>query len=349
MLISSLNFSTSPATSNIKRDSATISWSTSDSVTSILRYGISENYTDSVILNTADTAFSVNLSGLLAETEYHYQVKIRKADGSDSTTSADATFTTLDAFKFSTSPAINNLTDSSITYSFITNSTASGRIIYGESPSFTDTLNLLSGTNVDELITGLSESTDYTIKSEMIEDGTGDLLNSDTLNFTTAASFRFLNDPIVTTIKRDSVELYFSSSDSATATVFWGLTNSYTDSITINNVDTSFSVWLTGLTEQTSYISQTRINQSNGAGIILSNELNFATADSFAFSLDPNIINLTDTSASVSLETNTNSSAKLYFGTTKTFTDTIESLSFDTSHQIDIVTFKSKNVVFLSS
>jgi hypothetical protein len=82
---------------------ATITWTTNEAADSQVSYGESSTYTASSTLDTSlVTSHSVALSGLTANTTYHYQVS--SVDASDNTaTSSDTTFTT-------TSGTVNTVT-----------------------------------------------------------------------------------------------------------------------------------------------------------------------------------------------------------------------------------------------
>jgi hypothetical protein len=80
--------------SGITANGASISWSTNEPSNTQVEYGATTAYGSSTTLNTAMvTAHSASLSGLSANTLYHYRVKSRDAAG-NLATSADFTFTT---------------------------------------------------------------------------------------------------------------------------------------------------------------------------------------------------------------------------------------------------------------
>jgi hypothetical protein len=82
------------ASSNITSSGATITWSTNEAADSLVEYGLSTGYGSSSPLNTGLVmAHSVTLSGLSANTTYHYRVKSKDAAG-NLVVSGDYTFTT---------------------------------------------------------------------------------------------------------------------------------------------------------------------------------------------------------------------------------------------------------------
>jgi hypothetical protein len=75
--------------------SATITWTTNESATSQVEYGTTSDYGSSSALHSSlMTTHTVTLTGLTAETTYHYRVKSKDACGNEAS-SNDNTFTTV--------------------------------------------------------------------------------------------------------------------------------------------------------------------------------------------------------------------------------------------------------------
>jgi hypothetical protein len=91
---------TSPALSgitpsNVTASSATISWTSSEAADTQVDYGKTTAYgSKSPLVSTLSTSHSVNLTGLTANTTYHYRVRSRDANG-NLNVSGDFAFTTL--------------------------------------------------------------------------------------------------------------------------------------------------------------------------------------------------------------------------------------------------------------
>jgi hypothetical protein len=78
----------------ITQTSATVTWSTDERATSLVEYGTTANYGMSSVLDTnLVTSHSVALTGLTADTRYHFRVKSSDSSGNWAT-SGDATFDT---------------------------------------------------------------------------------------------------------------------------------------------------------------------------------------------------------------------------------------------------------------
>ncbi|TAH34067.1 hypothetical protein EYC59_03660 [Candidatus Saccharibacteria bacterium] len=94
------------ASSSITQTSATVTWTTNEAADSQVKYGATTSYGSTTTLDsTKVTSHSVSLSGLTAGTLYHYQVVSKDAAG-NSTSSADATFTTSAPAGDTTAPTV---------------------------------------------------------------------------------------------------------------------------------------------------------------------------------------------------------------------------------------------------
>ncbi|PJC22075.1 hypothetical protein CO059_02920 [candidate division WWE3 bacterium CG_4_9_14_0_2_um_filter_48_10] len=79
---------------NISQTGATTTWNTDEPATSQVEYGTTTAYGNSTAINSSLVTFhSVGLSGLTADTTYHYRVKSKDANN-NLATSGDKTFTT---------------------------------------------------------------------------------------------------------------------------------------------------------------------------------------------------------------------------------------------------------------
>lgn len=85
------------AVSSITSSSAVISWTTNESATSRVNYGLTSSYSSQTVLDSnLTTNHSQTISGLTANTLYHFQALSSDATG-NSAASSDSTFTTLSA------------------------------------------------------------------------------------------------------------------------------------------------------------------------------------------------------------------------------------------------------------
>jgi hypothetical protein len=95
------------SSSAVTSSSATINWTTNEPSDSQVEYGLNSNYGNSTTLNaTRVTSHSQVISGLAANTQYHFRVRSRDAAG-NLAVSADSTFTTAPAPPAGTAVKIN--------------------------------------------------------------------------------------------------------------------------------------------------------------------------------------------------------------------------------------------------
>jgi hypothetical protein len=157
------------STSGITHIGATVNWTTDELASTEVRYGLTTAYGTNIVDAALSLSHSKVISGLTANTLYHYIV-ISKDANNNTTTSTDQTFTTLIAPDV-TAPiisavGISGITNSSVTIGWLTNETTSSKIFY----STTTPVNKATATVVSDasLITnhslslpGLTSNTHY--------------------------------------------------------------------------------------------------------------------------------------------------------------------------------------------
>jgi len=89
---SNLSFSSAPKEENIQANSVTISFKTSGLVQTVIKYGMTSAYSDSIVVTQPDTVHAIELTPLNSATVYHYQVGARDESGTNFT--GDAIFST---------------------------------------------------------------------------------------------------------------------------------------------------------------------------------------------------------------------------------------------------------------
>ncbi|HSA83944.1 MAG TPA: fibronectin type III domain-containing protein [Patescibacteria group bacterium] len=92
------------STSSLSSSSITISWTTNLASTGVLDYGTTTSYGSSVSSSTSSTSHSVTLTGLSADTTFHY--RITASSGGNDLQSSDYTFTTAELGSTSSSETI---------------------------------------------------------------------------------------------------------------------------------------------------------------------------------------------------------------------------------------------------
>ncbi len=198
---------TAPAISGItvvyNDKTAVISWTTSESATSQVEYGITDAYGSGTALDSLLTAgHAVTLTSLTPATTYYYRVKSQ--DGlQNASSSAVQSFTTNDGVNAGTTtedaaaPTISNISalasDDTAVVSWATNKDATGQVEYGTTNSY-GTLSVLQSTGTkDHLIrlTALTTSATYHYRVKS-QDSIGNLAVSADQTFTTnAGKFKY--------------------------------------------------------------------------------------------------------------------------------------------------------------
>lgn len=187
---------TGPAFTNIASSTtsttATITWTTDELSNSQVQYGLTTSYGSSSTLSTTlTTAHNVGLSGLAANTLYHYRVLSSDAAGNLSM-STDRTFTT--APSDVTAPVLSAIqtgmtTASSVRITWTTNEAADTQVEYGPTTGYgtLSTLDTALSTGHAVDVAGLAASTTYHYRVRS-RDAAGNLAVSTDQTFTTSAA-----------------------------------------------------------------------------------------------------------------------------------------------------------------
>ncbi|MBN1490956.1 MAG: family 10 glycosylhydrolase [Phycisphaerae bacterium] len=273
--------------SGVTNNAATITWTTNTEADSQVQYGLTTAYGSTTPLDPTEvTSHSVGLSGLSANTLYHYRVISSNAYGT--TTSGDYTFTT------SGPPAISNVQSGNITadgatITWTTNTAANSQVRYGLTAGYgsqtpVDPANV---TSHSVTLSGLSPNTLYHYQAVSVN-AYGSAQSADFV-FTTAGP------PIISNVLAASVggthaTITWTTSTPADSQVEYGLTIAYGSSSTLDPAAvTSHSIALSGLLPNTLY--HYRARSANAAGTAYSGDNTFTTtadvADIVIDNLDP--------------------------------------------------------------
>ena len=186
---------TGPAFTNIgaavTSTAATVAWTTNEPADSRVEYGLTTSYGSFSPLSSAlTTSHVVGLSGLTAETLYHFRVLSRDAAGNPSA-SADMTFTT--AAPDLTPPVVSHILTSLVTSSsarvgWTTDEIADTQVDYGLTTAYgsATALDTLLATGHAAELSGLSPATTYHFRVRS-RDESGNLTVSPNQTFTTLA------------------------------------------------------------------------------------------------------------------------------------------------------------------
>ena len=225
------------SSSNITSSSATITWTTNESATASVEYGLTTSY-GSTSLTTSGTSHTIAISNLSPSTLYNYRVKATDSAG-NLAVSADFTFTT-QAPPDLTPPVISNLlvsdlTSSSTTISFTTDEPADSQVEYGTTAAYgsLSTLNSSLVTSHSEILSDLASDTLYHYRVKF-KDAAGNLAVSADFTFTTQAppdlTPPVISNLLVSDLTSSSATISFTTDEPADSQVEYGTTAAYENS-----------------------------------------------------------------------------------------------------------------------
>ena len=266
------------AASAITTTGATITWTTDKTSDSQVDYGTTTAYGSSTTLNTAlVTSHSQAVTGLTANTLYHYRVK-SKDSGGNLTTSGDFTFTTLASGPVISAVAASAITTTGATITWTTDKTSDSQVDYGTTTAYgsSTTLNTALVTSHSQAVTGLTANTlyHYRVKSK---DSGGNLTTSGDFTFTTLGN---TTGPVISAVAASGITttgatITWTTDKTSDSQVDYGTTTAYGSSTTLNTaLVTSHSQALAGLTPNTLYHYRVKSKDSGG---------NLSTSTDFTF------------------------------------------------------------------
>lgn len=310
---------------------ATIVWTTDEPSTSQIEYGRDPFFGNFTALASAKvTNHQVIMTGLVADTRYHFRVKSTDAAG-NTATGLNLVFQT-NPLPDNTAPSFNNIKSQSITHnsaqiSWITNEASDSQIEYGVSTSYGTTTDVVSlkvndhNLNLSNLQSNMTYH--YRVKSR---DAAGNLGVSANYSFTTLAA-PDTTAPTISSVVSGNVTatgatITWTTNESSDSVVEYGESTSYGSTATDSTNVTSHNVSLTGLGSSKTY--NYRVKSKDAAG-------NIATSQNYTFQTPapadttaPNISggtagNITDTSAEISWTTNEASDSQVEYGATTSY------------------------------
>jgi hypothetical protein len=276
-------------TTGISSAGATVSWTTNEASDSQVEYGLTAAYgTLSAINSSLVTSHAQSLTGLAANSTYHFRVKSRDAAG-NLAMSPDFTFTTLPGNDFNP-PVIGGVTSTSVTNSsatitWTTNEASDSQVEYGISDSYGSitTRNLSMVTTHAVGLSGLTAEATYHYRV-LSRDAAGNTAVSVDFTFVTPAQ----NDtsiPVIigvtsSSITSNSARISWTTNEVADTQVEYGATIFYGSTTAANlSLVTSHAQILTGLNAKTVY--HYRVKSRDAAGnLAVSNDYIFTTTDS---------------------------------------------------------------------
>ncbi len=337
-LISSIASSTEVTT-------ATVTWNTNEAASSMIEYGTDESYGSATSSDSSETEHSFSLTGLNANTLYHFRVLSIDAAG-NTATSTDLTFTTLVApdtaapiissVSASTTDSIAQITWNSdeLSDSIVFFGTASG--IYTASSSMAS----LTASHTIALNELLASTTYYFIVAST--DASGNTATSSELSFVTS-SIPDTTAPVISAIASSTevttATISWTTNENANSTINYGLTADYGLATTTDIFETGHTIVLADLNPSTAYHYQVVSTDSSG-NVSTSSDLVFETAaapDATAPMISGIAASTTDSSATITWNTDELSDSTVVYGTVSgNYTASTTAASLVASHQIQL-------------
>jgi glucose/arabinose dehydrogenase len=331
---------------NLTSTTATITWTTDELSDTQIEYGLTTAYGQATTLDpTMTTTHAQGLSGLTANTLYHYRVKSKDA-ASNLATSADFTFTTAPP-PDTTPPVISSVTAGSITHltaviTWVTDEAATSQVEYGLTTAYgsSTTLTMALATTHSQTLMNLSPNTLYNYRV-LSRDAAGNLATSDNFTFTTGPP-PDTTPPVISAVTASNVgtttaTISWMTNEASDTQVEYGLTTAYGQSTTLDAaLTTTHTQSLSGLTPGTLYNYRVLSRDISG---------NLATSANFTFTTatppdtTPPVISqltsssVTDSAAVITWRTNEAATSQVEYGTTTAYgsTTTLNS-ALATSH-----------------
>jgi alpha-L-arabinofuranosidase len=220
------------ASTGVTNTSATITWTTDQATSSLVKYGTTTSYGSSSTLNSSlVTSHSVTLTGLTAGTTYDFVV-VSANSANTSATSANSTFTTTSTT--ATPPNVGyvvdyGITSSGATISWSTDVTATTQLAYGTTAALGTLSPLQSSLSTSHgvVLTGLASGTTYYFVAQSTGSN-GATGYSTTYSFTTmASSLPTISAIKVTPASGNTATISWTTSIPTTSYVQFGTTTSY--------------------------------------------------------------------------------------------------------------------------
>jgi len=323
------------AVSNVRctvgTSSATVTWTTSISGSTVVEYGPTSSYGHTKTSWSSGTSHSVTITGLSSATTYHFRVKsVSSSYSSDIGYSNDSTFVT---------PAITisdiayGVSGPSVVITWATSVTGSSIVEYGLTIGYgntvSDTRNVLSHSLT---ISGLASATTYHFMVSSVS-STNSSDTSYGVDATFSTSSITITSSQTTVLSSTSARIIWNTDFAGSTMIEYGRTTSYGTTTIICGNSTYHSITLSGLNYNTRYYYRvTSVSQSNSADSV-QHEGYFTTPVVTISNLATVTTNYT---ASITWATNIAATTVVEYGTTTSYGLTVTGDN-GASHSVSII------------
>ena len=299
---------------NITTTGATIIWSTNLSTDSLVEYGLNTSYGSSSSSAAYVLSHSINLSGLVPSTLYHFRVKSGNSTNGTAT-SGDYTFTTLSLAPpvISNVQAIN-ITETTAVITWNTDKNSNSLVEYGLNTGYGSSAassSLVTSHSVS--LSGLTKGTLYHFRVKSA-DASANQATSGDFTFTTLD----LTAPVISNIRVINItgtgaRILWDTDRAATSVVNYGLEPTYGSVMSDSNLVTAHQIDLSSLISQTVYHFQITSVGANGASASSADQV-FTTLDITPPVIsNVQVINITERKADVTWVTNEAASSRIFY------------------------------------
>jgi len=353
-------FMSGPFAVNISDNTATIIWGTDEASTSVVYYGLSATFTDSVVSADLTTAHSVALSGLTEGTAYFFSVASIDASGnrSLSETLEFTTKTIADVIPpiVIQGPIDQGITTDRATIVWYTDELSTSKVIYKPengltylTKEITDLVDFHSVT-----LTDLTSATtyEYTVTSVDAFDNT---FVSETFMFTTETEADetaplILAGPDAIAITDNFATIIWTTNEEGDSYVDYGTTTDYGSVAGSPTGVTEHSIQLTKLEAGTEYHFRVRTADAS-LNTVLSDDYTFTTeaaadTDGPVFVTQPYPSSVSENSATIEWEADEPNYAVVNFGLTSSLGGFIIDQNFDIKHCITLSNLESDTTYY---
>ena len=244
---------------------ATITWDTDEPATTRVDFGETTTYDNAYEDLTLTTSHSASLTGLTADTLYHFQLTSTDSGGLPTTT-PDDTFTTEAT---NVAPVISNVVvtpgQTTATITWDTDEPATTRVDFGETTTYDNAYeDLTLTTSHSASLTGLTADTLYHFQLTSTDSGGLPTTTPDDTFTTEATNVAPVISNVVVTPGQTTATITWDTDEPATTRVDFGETTTYDNAYEDLTLTTSHSASLTGLTADTLYHFQLTSTDSGG-------------------------------------------------------------------------------------
>jgi phosphodiesterase/alkaline phosphatase D-like protein len=320
------------SSSNVTASGAAIAWLTDVAADTQVEYGTTTEYGSLTTPNTAlVTSHLQTLSGLAANTEYHFRVR-SKVSGAAVTVSPDATFTTLMTAPAVTLATASGITTTSATITWTTDQPADSLVDLGTTTDYgttaSDATPVLSHT---QTLSGLTPSTTYHYRVTS-KNAQGTAGSSADLTFTTAAVPAVISSVAASNMTASGATIAWLTDLAADTQVEYGTTTDYGNMSALNGAPvTSHQQTLSGLAANTEYHFRVRSRTTAGA-LAVSDDATFTTLMTAPVVTLATATAITTTSATITWTTDQPADSLVDLGTTTDYGTTASDATPVLSH-----------------